>query len=252
MTASPPPPGPDDATPTSRPLSAGPLELARIAARGVASLLRPSPAAVASAGGPGAGDDRPLIVSPDTRREQRIPPGQVKTGRWPVLHAGTVPKIDLARWSLEFRGLVETPVSWTWDALRALPGSRVLADMHCVTHWSRLDNQWEGVLVRDLMERVQLQPGVQFVLVHAEQGFTTNLPLSEFLGDDCLFAWAHNGVPLSADHGAPLRLVVPRLYAWKSAKWVRAVEFRADDQPGFWEQNGYHRLGDPWSEQRYW
>ncbi len=192
------------------------------------------------------------IVSPDTLREQRIPPGQFQTRKWPVLHAGSVPRVDLAQWRLSLFGLVEEPRSWTWDEFRALPSSRVFADMHCVTQWSLLDNLWEGVLVRELMTHVRLKREARFVLVHAEHGFTTNLPLDDFLGDDCLFAWSHNGQPLDPDHGWPLRLVVPRLYAWKSAKWVRGVEFLDHDAPGFWEQNGYHRRGDPWTEQRYW
>jgi DMSO/TMAO reductase YedYZ molybdopterin-dependent catalytic subunit len=200
------------------------------------------------------------VISPDTARPRRIPPGQVQTHRWPVLHAGPTPQVDLAGWDLRFFGLVEEPRAWSWDEFRALPRSTVLADMHCVTTWSRLDNAWEGVLVRAVMAHVRVKPEARFVLVHAEGGFTTNLPLADFLGEDCLFAWGHDGRPLEPDHGGPLRLVVPRLYAWKSAKWVRGVEFLADDEPGFWEQNGYHAHGDPWalnrqgtdSVERYW
>ncbi|HEX8200338.1 MAG TPA: sulfite oxidase-like oxidoreductase [Isosphaeraceae bacterium] len=192
------------------------------------------------------------VISPDTTRPERIPPGQVRTRHWPVLHAGSVPQVDLAGWDLRCFGLVEEPRAWTWDAFRALPRSTVLADMHCVTTWSRLDNLWEGVLVRDVMAHVRVQPEARFVLVHAEADFTTNLPLADFLGDDCLFAWGHDGRPLDPDHGGPLRLVVPRLYAWKSAKWVRGVEFLAADRPGFWEQNGYNAHGDPWTEERFW
>jgi DMSO/TMAO reductase YedYZ molybdopterin-dependent catalytic subunit len=153
---------------------------------------------------------------------------------------------------LQFFGLVDQPVRFSWDEFRALPAHRVFADMHCVTTWSLLDNVWEGVLVREVMTRVGLRPEARFVLVHAEAGWTTNLPLEDFLGEDCLFAWAHNGQPLDPDHGAPLRLVVPRLYAWKSAKWVRGIEFLARDTPGFWERNGYHMRGDPWQEERFW
>jgi DMSO/TMAO reductase YedYZ molybdopterin-dependent catalytic subunit len=192
------------------------------------------------------------IISPDTLREHRIPPGQTQTRKWPVLHAGSVPKVDLARWSFEVRGLVVVPKRWTWDEFRALPSVRVRADMHCVTTWSLLDNVWEGVLVQEVMRHVVIKPEAHFVLVHAEQGFTTNLPLADFLADDCLFAWSHNNEPLSADHGWPLRLVVPRLYAWKSAKWVRGVELLQEDRPGFWEMNGYSNHGDPWTEERYW
>jgi DMSO/TMAO reductase YedYZ molybdopterin-dependent catalytic subunit len=124
--------------------------------------------------------------------------------------------------------------------------------MHCVTRWSRLDNTWEGVAVAEVMSHVRLKPEAKFVLIHAEYGFTTNLPLADFLGEDCLFAWSHDARPLTPDHGWPLRLVVPRLYAWKSAKWVRAIEFLEADKPGFWEENGYHNHGDPWLEQRFW
>lgn len=197
-------------------------------------------------------DDQADVISPDTRRAERVPPGQVLTRKWPVLHAGSVPKVDLATWSLDINGLIEEPVRFTWDEFRALPGAKVFADMHCVTTWSLLDNVWEGVLVREVMTRVRVRPEARFVLVHAEHGWTTNLPLDDFLGDDCLFAWSRNGEPIAPDHGWPLRLVVPRLYAWKSAKWVRGVEFLARDQPGFWERNGYHHRGDPWAEERFW
>lgn len=191
------------------------------------------------------------LTSPDVLRAQRIPPGQVQAKKWPVLHAGSVPRVDLKRWSLRLFGLVEEPKSWTWEEFRALPSVRVRADMHCVTTWSLLDNTWEGVSVGEVMRNVRLKPEARFVLVHAEHGWTTNLPLADFLGEDCLFAWSRNGEPLSPDHGWPLRLVVPRLYAWKSAKWVRAIEFLARDVPGFWEQAGYHARGNPWSEERF-
>ncbi len=192
------------------------------------------------------------VVSPDTSRPRRIPPGQVQTNRWPVLHAGTTPRVDVASWDFRLFGLVNEPRSWTWEQFRALPSTTVFADMHCVTRWSRLSNTWEGVLVREVMTHVEIAPETRFVLIHAENGFTTNLPLADFLGDDCLFAWSHDGQPLDPDHGYPLRLVVPRLYAWKSAKWVRAIEFLDRDAPGFWEQNGYHAHGDPWTEERFW
>ena len=223
--------------------------LARIAARAVSSLLTPTPAPAAVEPGP---LPLPTIVSPDTLRPERVPKGQMKTTRWPVLHAGPTPKVDLATWTLDLSGAVEGPVSWTWDRFRALPSVVVAADMHCVTRWSRLDNTWEGVAVAEVMKHVRLKPEARFVLIHAEHGYTTNLPLADFLGDDCLFAWSHDGRPLTPDHGGPLRLVVPRLYAWKSAKWVRGVEFLETDRPGFWEQNGYHNHGDPWLEQRFW
>jgi DMSO/TMAO reductase YedYZ molybdopterin-dependent catalytic subunit len=176
----------------------------------------------------------------------------VKTTRWPVLHAGTTPGLDLSTWDLKLYGAVEEPKAWTWKEFRALPSSIVVADMHCVTRWSRLDNAWEGVTVGEVMKRVTLRPEARFVLIHGENGYTTNLPIADFLGEDCLFAWSHDGRPLEPEYGWPLRLVIPRLYAWKSAKWVRAVEFLVEDRPGFWEQNGYHNHGDPWVEERYW
>jgi len=228
--------------------SAGWLSLTRTAARAVGSLLKPAGPAPDPASAPSG---LPTIVSPDTLREQRLPPRQVKTRKWPVLHAGPTPKVDLATWTFRIFGAVDGPRSWTWDEFRALPAVTVAADMHCVTRWSRLDNAWEGVAVREVMRRVAPRPEARFVLIHAEGGFTTNLPLDAFLGDDCLFAWSHDGRPLDPDHGWPLRLVVPRLYAWKSAKWVRGIEFLEADRPGFWETNGYHNAGDPWAEQRF-
>jgi DMSO/TMAO reductase YedYZ molybdopterin-dependent catalytic subunit len=194
----------------------------------------------------------PNIISPDTMRSKRVPPGQHTTRHWPVLHAGSVPGVDLPRWDLKFFGLLAEPRSWTWDDLQTLPRVHVAADMHCVTQWSLLDNLWEGVSTNELASRLTILTEARYVLIHAEQGFTTNLPIEDFLGRDCLFAWSRNGEPLSPDHGWPLRLVIPRLYAWKSAKWVRGVEFLAEDRAGFWEQNGYHHRGDPWAEQRFW
>lgn len=226
--------------------SANWASLARIAARAVSSLIRkpPAPEKVSSL--------LPRIVSPDTLREARVPSGQVRTSRWPVLHAGPTPKVDLARWDLKIFGAVEEPVTWTWEEFRALPSLMVAADMHCVTRWSRLDNAWEGVSVAEVMRHVRPRAEARFVLIHAENGFTTNLPIDDFRGEDCLFAWSHDGRPLTADHGWPLRLVVPRLYAWKSAKWIRGIEFLEADRPGFWEENGYHNHGDPWLEERFW
>ena len=201
----------------------------------------PSPADVA----PG------VIISPDTLRPHRIPPGQSRTRKWPVLHAGRVAPVDPTTWDLRVWGLVEREARWTWDEFHALPRVRVFSDFHCVTHWSRLGNLWEGVSVREIMRLAPPQPEARFVLVHAEDGWTTNMPLDDFLVDDSLFVITHDGRPLTADHGGPIRLVVPRLYAWKSAKWVRGVELLARDQAGFWERGGYHMRGDPWEEQRY-
>jgi DMSO/TMAO reductase YedYZ molybdopterin-dependent catalytic subunit len=198
--------------------------------------------------------DIPLIVSSDVHRAQRIPPHQTQTRKWPVLHVGSTPDFDRASWTFHVFGLVEKPWRCTYDEFLALPRVRVQADMHCVTTWSKLDNVWEGVPTREVLTRVQVDPKAKFVLVHCEHGFTTNLPLDDFLGEDCLFAWKHNGQDLEPDHGYPLRLVVPRRYAWKSAKWVRGIELMDKDRPGFWEEwehGGYHMRGDPWEEQRF-
>lgn len=181
----------------------------------------------------------------------RVPPGQVVTQKWPVLHYGGVPKVDLANWDLRVAGLVHTSLRFSWEDFKKLPRSTVHCDIHCVTRWSRLDNTFEGVAFKELVERAQPTSEANFVLVHAEQGFTTNVPLSELVQDNVLLADTHDGVPLAPEHGWPLRLVVPHLYFWKSAKWVRGLEFLAADQPGFWEQYGYHMRGDPWNEERY-
>jgi DMSO/TMAO reductase YedYZ molybdopterin-dependent catalytic subunit len=193
----------------------------------------------------------PLVVSPDVGRPERVPPRQALTRKWPVLHAGSVPRFDPARWTFHVFGAVEKPWQCSYDEFLALPRVQVMADMHCVTRWSKLDNLWEGVSTRAVLSHVRVRPEARFVMVHSEHGFTTNLPLEDFLGEDCLFAWKHNGQDLEPDHGWPLRLVVPRLYAWKSAKWVRGVELLAEDRPGFWEKGGYHMRGDPWREQRF-
>jgi DMSO/TMAO reductase YedYZ molybdopterin-dependent catalytic subunit len=206
---------------------------------------------------------RVRIVSPDVGREQRLPPRQVLTRKWPVLHYGPTPYLDpgtgLAtdwkpHWTFHIFGLVEQPWQCSYDEFTALPRVEVRADMHCVTRWSTLDNVWEGVASRDVLAKVKVQPQACFVLIHCEHGFATNLPLDDFLGDDCLFAWKHNGQDLLPAHGWPLRLVVPRLYAWKSAKWTRGIELLDKDRPGFWEEwkhGGYHMRGDPWAEQRF-
>jgi DMSO/TMAO reductase YedYZ molybdopterin-dependent catalytic subunit len=197
-----------------------------------------------------------VIISPDTRRAERLPPRQALTRKWPVLHYGEVPPFDPAEWDLTIFGppLVNKVIRFTWDEFLALPRVKVHADMHCVTRWSKLDNLWEGVSTREVMRHVELSPEAKFVMVHGEHGYTTNLPLADFLGEDCLLALKHNGADLEPDHGYPLRLVVPRLYAWKSAKWVRGIELMDRDRPGFWESwehGGYHMRGDPWAEQRF-
>ncbi|MBI5759761.1 MAG: sulfite oxidase-like oxidoreductase [Planctomycetales bacterium] len=194
-----------------------------------------------------------IIISPDTRRENRIPPGQVRTRKWPVLHYGHVPTISLDRWRLDIRGLVTTPLSFSWAEFQSLPRVKVYSDFHCVTTWSRLDNVWEGVAVQEIMRRAGVLPEAKFVIPHGyDSGWTTNLPLADFDSADALIADTHDGQLLVPDHGGPVRLIVPRLYAWKSAKWLKAIEFVAEDQPGYWEQAGYHNHGDPWTEERMW
>jgi DMSO/TMAO reductase YedYZ molybdopterin-dependent catalytic subunit len=181
----------------------------------------------------------------------RLPPGQYLTTQFPVLSYGPAPKFDPAKWDLRLMGMVEESLRLTWEQLRALPRATQVADFHCVTTWSRYDNRWEGVMVRDLMRRVKLKPDVGYVFILCDGGYTTNLTLAEFLDDDVMLAWGHDGHDLHPDHGFPLRLVVPKLYGWKSAKWVRAIEFAINDRRGFWEVRGYHNHGDPWTEERY-
>jgi DMSO/TMAO reductase YedYZ molybdopterin-dependent catalytic subunit len=181
----------------------------------------------------------------------RLPPGQVVTQKWPVLHYGTVPQVDLATWRFEVSGAVGRPFSLTWDELLALPRQETACDVHCVTRWSRYDNVFAGVPVRAMLERAAPTPEAKYVLVHAEHGFTTNLPLADLDQPANLLALSHDGEPLTAEHGGPVRLLVPRLYLWKSAKWVRGFELLDEEYPGFWEQNGYHMRGDPWQEERY-
>ena len=196
------------------------------------------------------GDERKALEQ-QMKSEGRLPPGQSLTLKWPVLHYGSVPRFDPERWDFKVYGMVETPLRWTWNEFNALPKVKRHSDFHCVTRWSRFDNDWEGVAFREVVGRVKLQAGARFVLVHAEQGFTANVPLADLDRDEVLFATHHDGQPLSPDHGYPLRLIVPHLYAWKSVKWVRGIEFLDQDARGFWEQNGYHMYGDPWREQRF-
>lgn len=181
----------------------------------------------------------------------RVPPGQTVTEKWPVLHYGSVPRVDLTRWRFRIDGLVEAPVELTWDQFKALPQAERRNDIHCVTAWSKLDNVWQGVPVREVLKLVRPKPGAEWVMVHAENSYTTNLALADLDRDENLFAHTHNGEPLTPEHGAPLRLVVPHLYFWKSAKWVRGLEFMDRDRAGFWESYGYHMRGDPWQEERY-
>jgi DMSO/TMAO reductase YedYZ molybdopterin-dependent catalytic subunit len=185
------------------------------------------------------------------REAGRLPPGQSLTLKWPVLQAGSVPRFDATRWDFTVSGLVDKSVRFSWDEFNRLPQKVVIADMHCVTRWSRFDNRWEGVPVADALRLAGVRPEARFALVHAEQSYSANVPLDDLLRPESLLALRHDGEPLTAEHGYPLRLVVPHLYAWKSVKWVRGIELLAKDEPGFWEQNGYNMYGDPWREQRY-
>jgi DMSO/TMAO reductase YedYZ molybdopterin-dependent catalytic subunit len=181
----------------------------------------------------------------------RLPPGQYLTEKWPVLHAGTVPNTDLATWDFRVFGEVEEPLTVTWEQLRALPSREVTVDIHCVTRWSRFDTSFRGVQWSDLAELVRPNPSARYVIAHAEQGFTANLPLAALEDEEALIAYEADGEPLTPEHGWPLRLMVPSRYFWKSAKWLRGLELRASDQPGFWERYGYHNDADYWKEERY-
>jgi DMSO/TMAO reductase YedYZ molybdopterin-dependent catalytic subunit len=181
----------------------------------------------------------------------RLPPGQYLTEKWPVLHYGGVPKVDLATWDFTIDGLVDKPVRLTRDQLLALPRREEKSDVHCVTRWSLLDSTWAGFAITEIMKLVQLKPEATHVMVRAEQGFTANLSLDDFLRDENMLVDTRNGEPIPPEHGWPLRLFVPHLYFWKSAKWVRGLELMHGDHPGFWEQYGYHMRGDPWQEERY-
>jgi len=202
-------------------------------------------------------EPKDVIVSADVDRGTRLPPNQVevKSRKWPVLDAGGPPDMDAITWSFEVSGLVDQPLRWTWEQFQSLPRVKVHADFHCVTRWSRLDNLWEGVSSREVMHRVGVHSSARFVVVHAYDthaglDWSTNMPLEAFSAEDVLFADMHDGNPLSLEHGGPLRLVVPQLYAWKSAKWVLGLELLAEDRAGYWEEGGYHMNGDPWNEER--
>jgi DMSO/TMAO reductase YedYZ molybdopterin-dependent catalytic subunit len=181
----------------------------------------------------------------------RLPPGQYLTEKWPVLHAGTVPTTDLATWDFRVFGEVEEPVTLTWEQLQELPSREVTADIHCVTRWSRFDASFRGVHWSELAKLVRPKPTARFVIAHAEQGFTSNLPLAALEDENALIAYGADGEPLTPEHGWPLRLVVPSRYFWKSAKWLRGLELRTADAPGFWERYGYHNDADYWKEERY-
>jgi DMSO/TMAO reductase YedYZ molybdopterin-dependent catalytic subunit len=181
----------------------------------------------------------------------RLPPGQYLTEKWPVLHAGSVPKVGVDTWTLEISGEVDRPLTLTWDQLLELPSREVIVDIHCVTRWSRFDTRFKGVHWSEIAKLVAPKPSGRFVVAHAEQGFTANMPLAAIEDDEALIAYEADGEPLSPDHGWPVRLVVPSRYFWKSAKWLRGLELLDHDQPGFWERYGYHNDADFTKEQRY-
>jgi DMSO/TMAO reductase YedYZ molybdopterin-dependent catalytic subunit len=183
--------------------------------------------------------------------DHRVPPGQTLTDKFPVLSFGATPRFNPEQWDFRVVGLIEKPLQFNYQQFRGLPQTKQVSDFHCVTTWSRLDNVWEGVAVRDLMAMIKLAPAVSHVVMHCDGGYTTNLPLEAFLDDDVILAHRHDGRDLEPDHGWPVRLVVPKLYAWKSAKWLRAIEFTDQDRRGFWEVRGYHNHADPWKEERY-
>jgi DMSO/TMAO reductase YedYZ molybdopterin-dependent catalytic subunit len=181
----------------------------------------------------------------------RVPPGQYVTRDFPVLSAGPTPRIGLDEWRFEIDGLVGAPVSWSWEEFQALPAREWTVDISCVTKWTKLDTRWTGVSIDTLLERVELEPSARFAIVSSYGGYTTNLPIPDLLNGQAFVAYGYDGEPLDPVHGGPARLVVPHLYFWKSAKWVRGMRFVAQDQPGFWESLGYHNRGDPWREERY-
>ncbi len=182
----------------------------------------------------------------------RLPPGQYFTDRFPVLHAGVVPEVDLATWDFTIDGLGVGAVTLSFAEILDLPSTRVTADIHCVTKWSKFDTEWDGVAVTEVLSLIEVPAAATHVLVNAEHGFTANLPIEDFSREGNLFAYNYGGEPLEPDHGWPLRLVAPHLYFWKSVKWTRGFTFLDQDEPGFWERNGYHMYGDPFQEQRYW
>ena len=181
----------------------------------------------------------------------RTPPGQYLTEKFPVLHYGSVPRVDLATWDFRVYGLVDAPVTLTWQQYRALPRMTQTVDIHCVTRWSKLDTTWEGVPIGAVLDLAGIRPEATHALVHAEQGYTTNMPLDVLLDDDVMLADTYDGKPLDPEHGYPLRLLVPKRYFWKSAKWVRGIELLDHDVRGFWERYGYHNDADPWREERF-
>lgn len=190
----------------------------------------------------------------DTHMQDRLPPGQSLTEKWPVLTYGATPRIVPEEWRFRFFGLIDEPGGGkeiTWADLMAMPRAKIVCDMHCVTRWSKFDNEFEGVRVKDLLAGIRIKPEAGYVMAHSYGGYTTNLPMADLMDDDVLLAYRYEGRPLDAEHGGPCRLLVPKLYLWKSAKWVNGFQFLPKDEPGFWERAGYHMYGDPWKEERH-
>ncbi|MHA7964031.1 sulfite oxidase-like oxidoreductase [Paenibacillus sp. CAU 1782] len=193
----------------------------------------------------------PRVTEANPEIAHRVPPGQTVTDRFPILHEGEVPEYSMADWTLNIFGEVEKEGAWTFDQLLALPQTKVVCDIHCVTRWSKLDTEWEGVRFSELLSHLGVSPEARYVMVHADQDYETNLPIEDLLRDDVILAHRYDGAPLSDKHGGPLRLIVPHLYFWKSAKWITGLEFMKEDRPGFWERNGFHNYADPFREQRF-
>lgn len=191
------------------------------------------------------GRQRPMDVA------SRIPPGQHLVEGFPVLSAGPVPSVSLDKWNFELKDGVRVVRTWTWSQFNQLPLTKITRDIHCVTSWSKLDTIWEGVTIDNLFAAAGIEPTTSFLLAHSSDGYSTNVPVADLVGGKAMVALRYNGLPLEPDHGGPARLLVPHLYFWKSAKWVKGLQFTKRDEPGFWESNGYHMYGDPWREQRY-
>lgn len=192
-----------------------------------------------------------ITDAPARTGDDRLPPGQHLVKDWPILDLGRKPDVPVERWRLAIKGMVARPVTLDWAAFLALPQAHVVSDIHCVTTWSRYDNEWVGVTTRDLIDLVEPRDEARFVMLHGSDGYTTNVPLADFAAAGALIAHRWSGKPVTRDHGGPARAVIPHLYFWKSAKWISGIEFIGADRPGFWEVNGYHMRGDPWAEERY-
>ena len=196
-----------------------------------------------------------MVINKDFKRKRkedsRLPPGQVETMKFPVLSFGPVPKVPKDKWELKVYGLVENPVKFTWNELLKLPQVNVVKDIHCVTRWSKFDTKWRGIPVDEIMKIVRPKPNAKFIIAYSYDGYSTNLPVEDVMNEKAMIATEYDGKDITSEHGGPARLLVPHLYFWKSAKWVKAIEFTDKNKPGFWEARGYHIYGDPEKEQRF-